>query len=107
MKGSILWRTILAIASYATLVTLAGFAFYFMRLGAERGLAPRYAYALCGPSLALFTHMSVVLFAQQSLLLIQWLLFGAAYPRFIKPLFVGFALTGSASDGICTTCFEW
>lgn len=89
-RGSTLSRSIVAVGAYLTLVVVASFAFSWMALGGGRGLAPRYSYALCGPALALFTHMSYGLFAAQSLLLLPWLLAGAADARLLKVLLVGF-----------------
>ena len=91
-RGSTLSRSIVAVGAYLTLVVVASFVFSWMTLGAGRGLAPRYSYALCGPALALFTHMGYGLFAAQSLLLLPWLLAGATDRRFLKMSLVGFTV---------------
>jgi hypothetical protein len=92
VKGSMLSRSMWAMGAYVILVVAAGFAFYWMQRGVAHGLPLRYAYAVCGPSLALFTHMSYGLFAKQSLLLVPWLLCGAAEPRVVKVCLIGFTL---------------
>ncbi len=73
------------------LVVTAAFAFSWMSSGVASGVPPRYVYALCGPSLALFTHMGYPLFVKQSLLLVPWLLCGVIEPRLLRVCLLGFA----------------
>lgn len=72
MKYSKLRRVAVAIGLYAGLVLVAGVAFYRLRQG-----MPANLYALRGPALSLFTHMSYYLFVLQTALLLPWLLLGA------------------------------
>jgi hypothetical protein len=89
MKDLIVGRFMLGFGFYMTLVVVASFAFHVI---STRVRAPRHLYTLFGPTLALFTHMGFFLFAQQSFLLIPWLLLGAASPRFRKVSCLGFTL---------------
>ncbi len=77
MMNSIRWRVAMAIGLYIGLVAIAALAFSWLRQGVPDGSPMRYIYAVCGPALSLFTHMSYSLFALQSALLISWLLLGA------------------------------
>lgn len=70
-------RVLMAIGLYVGLVVVAGVAFSFVRQGVAEGSPTRYLYALFGPALSLFTHMSYLLFTLQSALLLPWLLLGA------------------------------
>ena len=59
---------------YGALVLIASVAFDGLRQGVPQGASARYAYALFGPALSLFTHMSYFLFALQSALLLGTLI---------------------------------
>jgi hypothetical protein len=74
-------RVTVAVGMYLALVIVASAAFYWMRSGISPGSPIRYALILCGSALALFTHMSYILFGLQSLLLVPWLLLGAYRPQ--------------------------
>ena len=50
-------------------------------------------YFLSGPALSLYTHMSYILFALQNLLLLPWILFGAASSKLMWPCLIGFVVT--------------
>jgi len=92
MMSSVSRRVSVAFLLYATLVLVAGLAFYFMRQEVQDGSLLRYAYLLFGPALSLFTHMSYFLFLLQSLLLIPWLLLGAIWTGTAKWAAVGFCV---------------
>jgi hypothetical protein len=77
MNATVRQKVLVAIGLYAGLVVIAGVAFSFVRQGVLEGSPTRYLYALFGPALSLFTHMSYFLFALQSALLLPWLLLGA------------------------------
>jgi hypothetical protein len=85
-------RAVIVIGLYIALVSLAGIAFYWMRQGVAENSPVRYAYALCGPALSLFTHMSYFLFGLQSLLLLPWLALGVARPQMKWISGIGFCL---------------
>lgn len=86
-------RVALAFGIYAALVLIAGIVFYWMRQGLSDDSPVRYAYVLCGPALALFTHMGYFLFGTQSLLLIPWLMLGALRARVRNLSIIVFGLT--------------
>lgn len=88
----ILGRFLVAILLYMTLAIVASFVFYWVIARPVRVWPPRYVYSVFGPALALHTHMSIFLFAQQSLVLMPWLLLGAASPRLMKVAGMGFTL---------------
>ena len=67
-----------AVGLYGGLVVVAGVAFYFLRQVVPYDSPVRYAYALFGPALSLFTHMSYLLFAFQSIFVFPWLLLRGA-----------------------------
>lgn len=73
-------RLLIATGIYFVLVVIASILFYWMRQGVAEGSPVRFAYALCGPALSLFTHMSYFLFAMQSLIVLPWLLLGFTFP---------------------------
>ncbi|KQU77217.1 hypothetical protein ASE08_20925 [Rhizobacter sp. Root16D2] len=77
MNVTLRQRVLTSIGLYSVLVAFAGFAFFFVRQGVPAGSPTQYFYALFGPALSLFTHMSYFLFALQSILLLPWLLLGA------------------------------
>lgn len=77
MKYLTLRRVAVAIGLYAGLVLVAGVAFYCLRQGIPERSSRQYLYALGGPALSLFTHMSYYLFMLQTALLLPWLLLGA------------------------------
>ena len=85
-------RVWLAMGLYVVAVIVATAVFYWLKQGVGPASPVRYAYALCGPALSLFTHMSYLLFAEQSLVLLPWLLFGALRPQAAKISTAGFAL---------------
>lgn len=93
MMNSTRWRVAIAIGLYIGLVVIAGLAFSWLRQGVPEGSPVRYAYALCGPALSLFTHMSYFLFALQSALLIPWLLLGAARAKLQLIAVAGFVIS--------------
>jgi hypothetical protein len=93
MKGPILGRFLVGILLCIALVVVASVVFGLVNSRPVRVWPPRYVYSVFGPALALHTPMSVFLFAQQSLLLMPWLLLGAAYPRFMKVSLTGAILT--------------
>jgi hypothetical protein len=84
-------RGLIAVAIYALLVAVAAIAFQSTRAAASSG--PHLYYMIYGVALALFTHMSYVLFALQSLLLVPWLLWGLFRPRTRKMAITGFCIT--------------
>lgn len=86
-------RIAFAFGIYAALVLIAGIAFYWMRQGVPEDSQVRYVYVLCGPALALFTHMGYFLFGTQSLLLIPWLMLGALRARVRNLSIIVFSLT--------------
>lgn len=79
MKTRVGVRIVAALGAYAVLVVVGCMAFTALR----RFQLPlgRYLVVICGPSLALFTHMSVPLFVQQSALVLPWLLVAAISGR--------------------------
>ena len=79
MTRSSVFRIAIATAIYAALVVIACFIFQWMSQNASVG--SHLPYVVCGPALALFTHMSYSLFATQSLFLLPWLVWGALQPR--------------------------
>ena len=90
---SVRLRVAAVLGLYVALVVISGVVFYWIRQGVVEGSHVRYAYALCGPALALFTHMSYFLFGLQSLLLIPWLLLGAVRPQARRLAVIGFSLS--------------
>lgn len=78
---------------YLGLALISGVAFYYLRQGVPEGSPVRYIYALCGPALSLFTHMSYFLFALQSALLLPWLLLGAMQARATMLSAMGFIVS--------------
>ena len=86
-------RVGLAIALYGGLVLMAGLTFYFLRQAVPDESPVRYAYALCGPALSLFTHMSYFLFAFQTAFVLPWLLLGAVWRRARTFSAVGFIVS--------------
>ena len=93
VKNSTPLRVVLAVGLYIALVLIASVAFYWMRQGTAEDSPVRYAYALCGPALALFTHMSYFLFGLQSLLLIPWLILGAVRAEARNLSVIGFCVS--------------
>lgn len=83
-------RIVLAVALYLALVFIASVSFYWIRQGVADGSPVRYAYALFGSALSLFTHTSYFLFGLQSLLLLPWLLLGALRPQARNLSIIGF-----------------
>jgi hypothetical protein len=92
VMNSPLLRVALAFGIYIALVVIASVGFYWMRQGIAEDSPVRYAYALYGPALALFTHMGYFLFGMQSLLLIPWLLLGALWAQARNLSVIGFLL---------------
>jgi hypothetical protein len=86
------FRLTLAIGLYLLLVLLAAFVFSWVRRGVTGESPVRYAYILFGPALSLFTHMSYLLFALQSLLLIPWIVGGVLNPKWRRLAVAGFCI---------------
>lgn len=84
-------RVVAVLAIYALIVAAAAVAFQSTRAPASSG--PHLYYVIYGPALALFTHMSYVLFAVQTLFLLPWLLWCIVGPRARKIAFPGFCIT--------------
>jgi hypothetical protein len=78
---STLRRVIIATGLYVVLVIIAIIAFQWMRAGTRDVGGAKAAYALFGPALSLFTHMSYFLFAVHSVFVLPWLLLGFVYSR--------------------------
>jgi hypothetical protein len=92
-------RVASAIGTYVVLVTVSAMIFYWLRQSIDRASPMHYLYALCGPSLSLFTHMGYLLFGLQSLFLLPWLVLRAVWPQTLKiavPFFVA-----------CWLCVGW
>jgi hypothetical protein len=84
-------RALIAVAIYVLVVAVAAVIFQSTRESASSG--PHLYYVIYGPALALFTHMSYVLFALQSLLLVPWLLWSLFRPRTRGIAVAGFCVT--------------
>ena len=83
-------RALLALVAYAVLVFVWMVFFFWVRQGVAEDSPVRYAYALSGTALALYTHMGYFLFVQQTLLLAPWLFVGALYPPARTMCVIGF-----------------
>jgi len=92
-------RVAVAFLLYAALVTIGGVLFTYLRVDTPGRSSMQYAYSLGGPALSLFTHMSYILFALQSLLFIPWLLLGALKKNAMRLAIAGF--------GICWIGVGW
>ncbi len=68
------FRGLIVVGTYAALVITAAMIFQSTREATSSG--PHLHYMIYGPALALFTHMSYVLFALLSILLLPWLWWG-------------------------------
>jgi len=90
MKMPKAWRLGFALGLYLALVFAAALAFSWMRRGVDPQSTFRYAYALFGPALSLFTHMSYQLFALQSLLLVPWIILGVQQSKWRRLAATGF-----------------
>jgi hypothetical protein len=84
-------RVTVALTVYVLLVAAAAVAFQWSRQAVSSG--PHSHYIFFGPALALFTHLSYVLFARQSLLLTPWMVWGIVRPRATKLAIAGFCVT--------------
>jgi hypothetical protein len=84
-------RGLILVAIYALIVAVAAVVFQSTRGAVADG--PHLHYMIFGPALSLFTHMSYVLFATQTLLLVPWLLWGLLRPRTRKIAIAGFCIT--------------
>lgn len=62
MSNTISKRLIVICLVYTLLVLASIYSFEWFRQSIELGLIPKITYSLLGPSLALFTHMSILLF---------------------------------------------
>lgn len=74
VAGSTMRRVAAAVGGYLALTIAAALLYPQLRDSVSRGSAPQQVYALCGPALALYTHMSYPLFALLSVLVFPWLL---------------------------------
>ena len=84
-------RTITGILVYLLLVIVSAYAFSARNVELYNS-NDSMIYALCGPAISLFTHMSYGLFLMQSVLLIPWvMLFTHSGHKWIAAL--GFVVT--------------
>jgi len=88
---SVGFRVVAVIAIYALIVAAAALAFQSTREPVSSG--PHLFYIIFGPALSLFTHMSYILFAYQTLLLMPWLLLSIVGPRAKRIAILGFYIT--------------
>jgi hypothetical protein len=72
-------KLLLLLGLYLLLTSVSAISFHWVRYSLTG--PPRVLFALAGPALSLFTHMSYILFLLQSLLLIPWLVVMALVKR--------------------------
>lgn len=80
MINTISKRLIVICLFYTILVLASIYSFEWFRQSVELGLMPKPIYSLLGPSLALFTHMSILLFVP-----LTAIIFGALFLWVFKP----------------------
>lgn len=96
MSKITLSRKSLAIASflaYFALVAMAAAAYGGISTKISDGVFPKATIIVFGPALALFTHMSVFLFAPLSVPLLAFCLISALYPQTRLAMAMAFAAT--------------
>ena len=78
---------------YYLLLTLLAAAFFNLAL-AKLSWRPHmwFVATICGPASALFTHMSYLLYAFCSVVLLPWLVYGAINPRRQQLVVIGFVV---------------
>jgi hypothetical protein len=80
------WRIFGTFGLYLLLVSIACIAFRLMSSGVHVESPIRYAYVLCGPALALYTHASYALFLLVTLFIFPWM-YGLVFPSIFGPTF--------------------
>ena len=70
MTDTNLKRFFISCLGYALLVLISAYSFEWFRHSAELGLIPKQTFSVIGPTLALFTHMSIFLFVPLTMMVL-------------------------------------